>query len=383
MIKDFILSGLINKSKEGPKNASLQGEINEKETPKTYLFVTNPTRFYIDYCQNIEIRKLREKRFIDFETPNRALITHEYDMELLKDFDYDSYYYFFNPMNRLSWLKISQEDKRISVADSQVVKDIIKDVLKDELNKIQEINFENLWKDKIGFPCFIKLEKMCSTNFLLSALYYDSIVEDKSQFSWYSCIIKFLSPLIERKIQYEYEPLRIENRSSWLYIKSPSSFNLKIKEEDIDCCSDDYDIDGSNIIKDRVDPEKISLTIIRKKELSGANVNINFKIVVPCSLKVWYLSIYYLSFIACFVLILNFVNSIYLKYCQPIFNSNIIADIVQNKNFSAYLVTIIAAIITTRGWLISEETILKRYSITITIFMVSLMALHILISFMP
>lgn len=175
MINEYYLPGLNDKS----QNVSLQNDITNKDTPKIYLFLTNTDAFYDKYCRNLDNFKLREKRFLDFETPNRALITHEYDIEISDDdFNYQDYYYLFNPRARLSWLKISQEGKRLSVAGEKTVKSYIKEILQSELLQVS-ISFDEIWRNKIGLPCFIKLEKGQYKNFLLTASYYDSIKENK------------------------------------------------------------------------------------------------------------------------------------------------------------------------------------------------------------
>ena len=189
---------------------------------KVSLFYNNPNSFYRKYCENLDNSKIREKRFLEFETPNRAFVTHEYDMEINDDFDYSKYYYLFNPISRLSWLKISQEGKRLSIAGEIEAKRIVLNVLNEELSCLSnpQKEFEDLWESKKGFPCFIKLEDGNCKNFLLSASYYDSLNYDslrrgKTYINYINSSIKDLFyPLLEREIKYEYYPLKM--KTSWL-----------------------------------------------------------------------------------------------------------------------------------------------------------------------
>lgn len=107
MQNNYYLPGL----NENTSNEYSCVQINRTDTPKIFLFISNVDLFCKRYCKSLDSFKLREKRLLDFETPNRALITHEYDVEVDDDFDYTEYYYLFNPIKRLSWLKIAQDGK--------------------------------------------------------------------------------------------------------------------------------------------------------------------------------------------------------------------------------------------------------------------------------
>lgn len=84
MRNDYYLPGL----NENNKCEYFCAQINTTDTPKTFLFLSDIDLFYKKYCKSLEGFKLREKRLLDFETPNRALITHEYDIEVDDNFDY-------------------------------------------------------------------------------------------------------------------------------------------------------------------------------------------------------------------------------------------------------------------------------------------------------
>lgn len=374
MINEYYLPGLNDNS----QRVSLQSDITNNDTPKIYLFLTNADAFYDKYCRNLDAFKLREKRFLDFETPNRALITHEYDIEISDDnFEYKDYYYLFNPKARLSWLKISQEGKRLSIAGEKVVKSYIKEILQSELSHVS-ISFDEIWQNKIGLPCFIKLERGQYKNFLLTASYYDSIKQNEpSKPFWGKSIF---SPLMERRIKYDYLPLK--GKSSWLYIKAPNNFNISIDKENIDP-QDVNTIDYANSGKRDADPGKLSLTIINKenfRSLKRTAVPLNFCITVPLPLKAWFLSIYYIAIAILIMLCITIGNEIWLYFLTPIFNiERPIILLFENKNFGAIIMGMVAAVITTRSWLISEETITRYYSIYLTGIMVLIVILYVFV----
>lgn len=374
MINEYYLPGLNDNS----QRVSLQSDITNNDTPKIYLFLTNADAFYDKYCRNLDAFKLREKRFLDFETPNRALITHEYDIEISDDnFEYKDYYYLFNPKARLSWLKISQEGKRLSIAGEKVVKSYIKEILQSELSHVS-ISFDEIWQNKIGLPCFIKLERGQYKNFLLTASYYDSIKQNEpSKPFWGKSIF---SPLMERRIKYDYLPLK--GKSSWLYIKAPNNFNISIDKENIEP-QDVNTIDYANSGKRDADPGKLSLTIINKenfRSLKRTAVPLNFCITVPLPLKAWFLSIYYIAIAILIMLCITIGNEIWLYFLTPIFNiERPIILLFENKNFGAIIMGMVAAVITTRSWLISEETITRYYSIYLTGIMVLIVILYVFV----
>ena len=378
MINEYYLPGLNGNS----QSVSLQNDITNKNTPKIYLFLTNADAFYDRYCRNLDDFKLREKRFLDFETPNRALITHEYDIEISDNFEYKDYYYLFNPRTRLSWLKISQEGKRLSVAGEKVVKSYIKEILQSELLQVS-ISFDEIWENKIGLPCFIKLEKGQYKNFLLTASYYDSIKQNEPPKCFF--LKSIFSPLMERRIKYDYLPLK--GKSSWLYIKAPNNFNFSIDKENIET-QDVNTIDYANSGKRDADPSKLSLTIINKEDSNKESsnnlernvVSLNFSITVPSPLKVWFLSIYYIAIAILIMLCITVGNEIWLYFLTPRFNiERPIILLFENKNFDAIIMGVVAAVITTRSWLISEETITRYYSIYLTRIMALILILYVIV----
>lgn len=375
MKNNYYLPGL---NGDNRSEYTLQG-VNKTDTPKLFLFINNADLFYKKYCNSLDNSMLREKRFIDFETPNRALITHEYDIEVENNFDYSKYYYLFNPISRLSWLKISQDGKRLSIAKECDIKENIYSILKEEIHKIL-VNFDELWSNRKGFPCFVKLKESKCDNFLITASYYDSIKSDKKE------VKSFIFPLMERRIKYDY--LSLIGRSSWLYVKSPNNFNVSYNQN-INQSFSHYMVDFANSKGDEADPGKIALTIINKakddpnktEDDSVKDVaSLILDITVPSSLKTWFMSIYYMSITIMLILLSSLLNELYIFFYDPIFNRENLVDILfVNNNFGSVIMGLIAAIIATRGWLISEETITKYYSIYLTRIVVVILFLYSII----
>lgn len=73
-------------------------------------------------------------------------------------------------------------------------------------------------------------------------------------------------------------------------------------------------------------------------------------------------------------------NEIWLYFWTPIFNiESPIILLFENKNFGAIIMGMVAAVITTRSWLISEETITRYYSIYLTGIMVLIVILYVFV----
>ena len=57
------------------------------------------------------------------------------------------------------------------------------------------------------------------------------------------------------------------------------------------------------------------------------------------------------------------INRVFLKFFDPLIFTNFNPDFLSNDKFSGIILALIAAIITTRGWLIHEETILRKFAV--------------------
>lgn len=356
---DFTLSQNDHQTTDSINNLMSQYGITESQHNLIYTFLTNPEMFYNKYCPSLVKYAIREKRFLDFETPNRVHVTHEYDIKLPKKIVFNQYYYLFNPHNRLGWLKIRQGNNRITIAKSIDVRKIVIKALISDLK-----NFDNpkeiikeIWNHKKGLPCFVMLNNTQVSEFILSSTYYESI--KKSNQSRLKIFRSFFNPIKERRIKYSYYPL--EQCSSWLYIKAPEHFTVKYYGKDSKI---NNLIETTTLTNNREpDPEKISLTIINKCNPSMDIPVIDFGIKVPISLKCWYYAIYILSLIIMCLSIYSCINRIFLKYFHPFIYTSFNPDFLSNDKFSGIIFAIIAAIITTRGWMIHEETILRKFTV--------------------
>lgn len=367
---DFNLSPISTYNKQGNDKITKilsDFQITEGSFPKIYLFLTNPETFYIKYCQNIDNFITREKRFLDFENPNRVHVNREYDIIFPENFDYNKIYFLFNPYRRLGWLKIHQGQKRIVISSEKEVKKHIIRVLADELIQypVPTELFKKIWEAKNGLPCFIRLVKCKETSFILAVTYYETIeLRQQNKRLWDVC--RLINPFDERRIDYNYLPLK--GRSSWLYIKAPDHFNVKYDS----CIHSDNNVVEVTTLTAGKDPdiEKISLTIINRENSTQSIPNVKFKIVIPYSLKSWFLLMYALSLMVMIMSVFSCLNRVWLKFLNPIFIVSFNPDFLEQSEFGAILIAIIAAIITTRGWLIHEETILRRFATNESIFLI-------------
>lgn len=91
-----------------------------------YLFLlTETTKFYTEKFPDLQKYIKREKRLVVFETPSRVTMTHEYTIEGMNN-QSQSFHFLFNTRERLSWLKIFLEDKRVSIASRAKVISLLK-----------------------------------------------------------------------------------------------------------------------------------------------------------------------------------------------------------------------------------------------------------------
>lgn len=367
----YYLPGLYQ-CEQNEKKSSLQ--VDETKYPKIAAFLNDLDSFCRKYCNSLDEYIVREKRFLDFVTPNRAVITHEYDIKLesTKDIDESKPYYLFNPIKRLGWLKIYADEERLIVAGEEIVKDVVKKALSSELESC-DYSFESIWKNKVGLPSFIFLKNIDKESFILTASYYDSLKTSDTR-----CLIPRLlfSPLMERDVKYDYLPLK--GRSAWLYLKAPDNFDIETDLKEIR--TEDYSIELSGGGNRQPDPDILSLTILHKKRISEKNekVNIPFSIVLPKTVSLWFNVIYWCTVIPALLLLSDIINTILLKFIKPIIPIDIPGLFCNNEHFTEWLLAIVAAVIATRSWMIKEETILKFYSKAITVVLVCTVFLYII-----
>lgn len=335
---------------------------NNNLFPQICLLLTETTRFYTENFSDLQKHIKREKRLVVFETPSRVSMTHEYTIEGANDLS-QGFHFLFNTRERLSWLKIFLEDRRVSIASRAKVVSLLSKQLGEELEKLASLL--NRTKDELAFnlydlsdgkPCFIEYnqkEYKGQQSLLLSITFFDSI-RNKTKLRkkrWWS-------PLQEKEITYNYSTIS-GNANAWIYFKSPTSFILSATHN---AGEGKYEVSPSN------DDEITSLVLTPKGNQMCVDFNISIN--VPNALKVWYNIMLYLSYAG----VLWGIVLIGLKTKVSISN-NII------ETFSNCSYAIIAALIATRGWLMSEEQVMKKISNQYTTIICILISLIIYLSF--
>ena len=129
--------------------------------PKIYKLLTETTAFYEQHFGEMIAKVAREKRRMEFETPNRVRLTNEYELENTEALK-NGEYYLFNTRDRLSWLTIFTDDKQVAVVSRKRVMELLRNCLKTELGRLasqikksQEDLVEYLYEMSDGKPCFI------------------------------------------------------------------------------------------------------------------------------------------------------------------------------------------------------------------------------------
>lgn len=326
--------------------------------PKITKLLTETTAFYEEHFRELQSHIKREKRKLEFETPNRALVTHEYTLQDATKL-LSGQYFLFNTASRLAWLKIYQEGKHICIASKQEVCDKLKGVLGDEVRKLSALTqlsedelLAHLYEHSDGKPCFISFEKTNVDAPLLKLEYFDSLEkvgETKG--------VSLFNPIIQKEIEYSYRPVHGEC-SCWLYVKAPKDFHVDIKTE-------------GNVDNPKSQDQEIYTAVWRD---NGERTSVTFdtKIIVPDSLKLWYKGIYWVSGgVAILIAVLLTLNLSDIE-------CNVINRIIANIPKGIY--ALVAALITTRGWLMREEYCLGKLSKAYTFITFSLIIEAILLS---
>ena len=305
------------------------------------LFVENDRAFYDKYCRELTDRVIREKRILEFENPNRVKVTYEYDVvpETNSSTATDGMVFVFLPDKRKSWLKIFYSGKRLAIPNSASIRDHLFKIVKDDLEilkKDAELDedvkklWEIIWQDQESIPCFVYEENGIKGG-IVEMVFYDFLDEDDTQ---KQCCCR----LYNQKY-YTYSFPKEARGNSWLYVKSPSKFEVAVS----------YDDDGVKPNQSD-DPEIQSYTIFGEKGRDFVVFRVAVK--VPKTLKIWYSALIGLGIAYVVVFLLVATKAMYqgltIKEFSPV--------------YAQVGISIIAAIIATRGWLMNEETVLGRVS---------------------
>lgn len=318
---------------------------NSKSFPNIYLLLTETTKFYTEHFSDIQKYIRREKRQIIFDTPSRVSITHEYTVEGMGNLPQD-YYFLFNTRERLSWLTIFLEDKRVSIASRAKIAQLLVKKLETELenlatllNASKEDVALRLYEASDGKPCFVEYnqkEQKGQQSLLFRITFFDSIrnkAPQKHNKRWWS-------PLQEKLISYNYSTMS-GDANAWIYFKSPTNFVISV---DHNAQEGQYEASPSN-------DDEIKSLVLKPK---GKKLSVDFKISidVPNALKVWYNSMLFIALLGCIC------GSLLLGgYKSFAFITDKMIETFSNCSYA-----IIAALIATRGWLMSEEQVMKKMS---------------------
>lgn len=305
------------------------------------LFVEDDRVFYDKYCRELTDRIIREKRILEFENPNRVKVTYEYDIVPCSNdkTSPDGIVYLFLPDKRKSWLKIFYSGKRLAVPNSATIRDRLFKIVQGDLELLKkdaELEddvkklWEMIWQDKGSIPCFV-YEENGTRGGIIEIVFYDFLDkdQDKKQ-SFYR--------LFDQKY-YKYSFPKEAKGNSWLYVKSPSKFEVAVE----------YDEDGVKSNQND-DPEIQSYTIFGGNGSGVVDFKISVK--VPKTLKFWYCALVGLgiAYVGVFLYVAAkaMCQGLTIKEFSPV--------------YAQVGISIIAAIIATRGWLMNEETVLGRVS---------------------
>ena len=335
---------------------------NRDRFPNIYSLLTETTKFYAENFSDLQKHIIREKRLVVFETPSRVSMTHEYTIEGAGNLS-QGFYFLFNTRERLSWLKIFLEDKRVSIASRAKVVSLLMKKLDTELGNFAAVLHISpidaamrLYEASDGKPCFIEFnnkEYKGQQSLLLSITFFDSIrnkILHRKERWW--------SPLQEKQISYNYSTIS-GTTNAWVYFKAPANFVLSVSNNATD---GQYETSSSN------DDEITSLVLTPK----GEKLSIDFKISinVPNALNVWYNVMLYLAYLG--------------VLWGLVLVGNILCGSIQDKmieTFNNCSYAIIAALIATRGWLMSEEQVMKKISNRYTFIICILIAIIMTLSF--
>lgn len=319
--------------------AALKDVSFEASFPKINKLLTETTAFYEENFGQLQEHIKREKRKLEFETPNRVLITHEYTLQNENQLN-TGQYFLFNTTGRLAWLKIYEEGKHVCIASKQEVCEMLGNKLEFEVKslagllKMKEPDLlYTLYEASDGKPCFVSFEKTSTQVPLIKVEYYDSLkAQDPNGCS-------FANPIIEKTIEYNYRPVHGQC-SCWLYVKAPKDFHVVVTP--------------NSVVETTDSPDSEIYTGVWRSAEERTPVQFSMNIKVPSSLNVWYKGIYYLSaFVALFIGVLFFLN---LWDNEVAWANRVIGNIPKG------IYALVAALITTRGWLMREEYVLGKLS---------------------
>ena len=318
-----------------------------KQKSALCLFMEDDRAFYGKYCRELTDRIIREKRILEFENPNRVKVCYEYDIVTSSSdskLNSSDIIFLFLPDKRKSWLKIKCCGQRLTVAKSAKIKDVLFDKVRDDVAKLaKEVAYEGkdyalweeIWLDKESIPCFVYAEPiigLLENGGIVEIEFYDFLNEDTTK-------KKCWARLFDEK-HYVFAYPKVSKGNYWLYVKSSSKFDVVVTHTHNEAIEPNQ----------KNDPEVQSYTIYGSKAKDEEEFKISVK--VPKTLKMWYRALVWLG-------------SLYILSLAGIILTAIIKGMSATQFSPVYAqvgISLIAAIIATRGWMMNEETVLGRVS---------------------
>lgn len=321
-------------------------EAIQKQKSALCHFIDDELDFYKKYCHDLTDRIIREKRILEFENPNRVKVCYEYDViaqSVNSNGQEDGIIFLFLPDNRKSWLKVFLNGWRVTIADGKKIKDTLYEVVKNDVAALKnDVGYtqseyalwEEIWEDRKPIPCFVfskDVTEQLKNGGIIEIAFYDFLDVDTS-------IKRCPARLFDEKY-YRYEYPKVATGNSWLYVKAPSKFDIHVEYYE-------------GVVEKNAgeDPEINSFTI--KGDVAPEEVQFKLSVRVPGTLKLWYSALVTMGA----VFVLGFAGVFVAAIMQDIDSSNF------SPVYAQVGISIIAAIIATRGWLMNEETVLGRVS---------------------
>lgn len=215
----------------------------------------------------------------------------------------------------------------------------IKSLVRDSGMPEKEV-ISSLYDISEGDPCFIMYEapKDGNKSIIIDLKYYDSVHHDENQ----KVFKEKWTPLYEQSIRYRFRALKA-NCSNWLYVRAPKDFAIELSN---------YRTEFTLL---RSQDEEIK-ALYRKANNQRCDNEIEINVRVVSSLRKWFLGIYYFATILCcaagLILTLRLLSLI-ISVDVPFLTAE------RMKGLVPVLISMVAAVIATRGWLMHEEHILK------------------------
>ena len=318
------------------------------------LFCSNELEFYYKYFNQFTKSVIREKKILEFETPNRMKVTYEYDVggkvapaEQL---------FVFLPNTRKNWMKVFWMGTRLAICSSEKIGKEVYNKIEDDLIALQkELQYEGTaleyWEKRVWpghIPCFVEgsfMKNSIETGQLIVEFYdsFETYERPKSKCSLFD----------ERRYVYNYA-LEFGN-SHWIYVKAPDKFQVEMSPEDNR--ADKIKGNDPEIQAYRIHPGHGSKTI-----------KFNIDILVPQTLKWWYRMIIYFG--VAYIIAFFWIACAHIKEGEPL-----------SPAFAQVGISLVAAIIASRGWMMNDETVLKRVSNYMTGIAVSILICLVLLYF--